>query len=267
MRVLVCGGAGYIGSHTCVALARGRPRHRRARQFLQQLRRCGRRAAELIGRPIRLVQGDIRDRDDLAKAFQGGIDAVIHFAALKAVGESCAQPLEYFENNISGSITLLQAMQARGRPEAGVQFVRHGLWRSRHRADHRECAAAGHQSLWPHQAGGRGHDPRLLRGRSRIQRGDPALLQSGRSASQRPHRRGPGRDAHQPDALRFAQVAVGRRDRLQVFGSDYPTRDGTGVRDYIHVVDLAEAHCRALDFDPGAAAARCSTWAPGAATA
>lgn len=250
MRILVCGGAGYIGSHTCVALGEAGHDIVVLDNFCNSSAAAVSRAAELIGRPIRLVQGDIRDRADLSRAFQGGIDAVIHFAALKAVGDSCVRPLEYFDNNISGSIALLQAMQAQGvrklvfsssatvygepdavpisesaplrvtNPYGRTKLVVEDMIRDACAAnpDFSAVILRYFNPVGAHPSGRIGEDPT----------GAPANLM--------PY---------------VSQVAVGRRDRVMVFGNDYPTRDGTGVRDFIHVVDLAEAHCRALEFDPG----------------
>ena len=250
MRILVCGGAGYIGSHTCVALGEAGHDIVVLDNFCNSSAAAVSRSAELIGRPITLVQGDLRDRADLARAFQGGIDAVIHFAALKAVGDSCARPLDYFHNNISGTIALLQAMESRGvrklvfsssatvygepdsvpiaesaplrvtNPYGRTKLVVEDMIRDTCAAnpDFSAVILRYFNPVGAHPSGRIGEDPT----------GAPANL------------------------MPFvSQVAVGRRDRVLVFGNDYPTRDGTGVRDYIHVVDLAEAHCRALEFDPG----------------
>ncbi|MCO5054654.1 UDP-glucose 4-epimerase GalE [Thermomonas sp.] len=247
MNILVTGGAGYIGSHTCVALLHAG----HAVTVIDNL--CNSRAEVLDrvqalgGRTLRFVQGDIRDRDALARAFEDGIDAVIHFAALKAVGESCAQPLRYFDNNIGGTIALMQAMEAAGaqqlvfsssatvygqpdrvpvkedaplrvtNPYGRTKLVMEQLigdW----------CAANPQASavllryfnpVGAHPSGLIGEDPR----------GEPNNLM--------PY---------------IVQVASGQRPQLRIFGNDYPTVDGTGVRDYLHVVDLADAHVKALDY-------------------
>ena len=250
MRILVCGGAGYIGSHTCVALGEAGHDIVVLDNFSNSSATAVSRTAELIGQPIRLVQGDIRRRGDLAEAFKGGIDAVIHFAGLKSVGESCARPLEYVDNNVSGTITLLQAMEAEGvsklvfsssatvygepdavpiaesaplrvaNPYGRTKLMVEDMIRDTciGNPDFSAMILRYFNPVGAHPSGRIGEDPT----------GAPANLM--------PY---------------VSQVAVGRRERLQVFGDDYPTRDGTGVRDYIHVVDLAEAHCRALEFDLG----------------
>ena len=246
MKILVTGGAGYIGSHTCVVLLQAGHDVTVIDNLCNSSAIALERVQELAGRPLRFVHGDIRSRTDLDKAFEGGIDAVIHFAALKAVGESCEQPLAYFDNNIGGTITLMQAMEAHGverlvfsssatvygepdsvpvredaplrvtNPYGRTKLVMEQLigdWCAA-RPDASAVLLRYFNPVGAHPSGRIGEDPR----------GVPNNLM--------PY---------------IAQVAVGRRERLQVFGNDYPTPDGTGVRDYIHVVDLAEAHARALE--------------------
>lgn len=246
--ILVTGGAGYIGSHTVVELmSRGE-----SVLILDNLCNSSPKVLDRIeaicGRRPEFVQGDIRDKALLARVFAGyGIASVVHFAGLKAVGESVAQPLMYYENNVYGSLTLLQAMA-----EAGVkQFV-----------------FSSSATVY-----GDPHDPRIVEdfplqpanpyGRSKLMveemlrdlaASDPAwriaILRYfnpvGAHAS--------GLIGENPSGIPnnlmpfIAQVAVGRRAELSIFGSDYPTPDGTGVRDYIHVVDLALGHLAALDL-------------------
>ena len=246
MNILVTGGAGYIGSHTCVVLLEAGHDVTVIDNLCNSSAIALQRVQELAGRSLRFVQGDIRSRDDLDRAFAGGIDAVIHFAALKAVGESCEQPLAYFDNNIGGTIALMQAMEAHGVeclvfsssatvygepdsvpvPEDAPLRVTNPYGRTKLAMEQLIgdwCAARPQASavllryfnpVGAHPSGRIGEDPR----------GVPNNLM--------PY---------------IAQVAVGRRERLQVFGNDYPTPDGTGVRDYIHVMDLAQAHARALE--------------------
>jgi UDP-glucose 4-epimerase len=247
VKVLVCGGAGYIGSHVCVALAE------RGHDFVILDNFCNssplvpERIREIIGRPVEVVHGDIRAKDAMASLLKGqAFDAVMHFAALKAVGESCAAPLAYFENNISGTISLLHAMRA-AKIDKLVFSSSATVYGSAENMPVREDAPL--QSTNPY-------------GRTKLVMeqliGDiciahpeftAAILRYfnpiGAHASGRI-----GEDpAGAPNNLMpyITQVAVGRRERLQVFGSDYPTRDGTGVRDYIHVVDLADAHVLTLE--------------------
>jgi len=247
MKVLVSGGAGYIGSHTVVELlAHGHEvvvvdNHANSSpQVLSQVARiCG------VGVPSVVL--DIRDADALDEVLAGaGFDAVIHFAALKSVGESWTQPLAYFDNNISGTISLLQAM-ARAQVRNLVFSSSATVYGVPDRSPIGEQAA-----LRPTNPYGRtklvaeellqeltGADPTfraaVLRYFNPVGAHPSGLI---------------GEDPHGvPNNLMpyVCQVAVGRQPRLNVFGSDYETRDGTGVRDYVHVVDLARAHVRALE--------------------
>ena len=248
MKVLVTGGAGYIGSHTCVALAARGYRPVVFDNLCNASAEAVRRVSELAGFEVPLVQGDVRDAQALDAVFaRERIDAVIHFAALKAVGDSVREPLSYFDNNIGGTIALLQAMRRAGvnrlvysssatvYGDADVVPVREDAPLSVTNPYGRTklvmeqligdvCAAdAGFGAMLlryfnpvgAHESGRIGEDPR----------GEPNNLM--------PY---------------IAQVAVGRRERLRVFGGDWPTPDGTGVRDYIHVCDLADAHVAALDY-------------------
>ena len=247
MNLLITGGAGYIGSHTCVLLLEAGHTVTVIDNLCNSSATALDRVQELAGKPLRFVQGDIRNRDALNRAFEGGIDAVIHFAALKAVGESCAQPLLYFDNNIGGTIALMQAMQDHnvnrlvfsssatvyGQPdhvpvtEDAPLRVTNPYGRSKLVMEDliRDCCAARPQlsavllryfnPVGAHPSGRIGEDPR----------GEPNNLM--------PY---------------IAQVAVGKREKLRVFGNDYPTPDGTGIRDYLHVMDLADAHLKAVDY-------------------
>ena len=247
MNILVTGGAGYIGSHTCVALLEAGHQVTVIDNLCNSNADVLTRVQALTGRSLRFVHGDIRNRDDLARAFADDIDAVIHFAALKAVGESGEQPLAYFDNNIGGTIALMQAMEARGvtrlvfsssatvygqpdhvpvkedaplrvtNPYGRTKLVMEDLIRD-WCASRPELSAVLLRYFNPvgaHPSGQIGEDPR----------GIPNNLM--------PY---------------IAQVASGQRERLHVFGNDYPTPDGTGIRDYLHVMDLADAHVKALDY-------------------
>lgn len=247
MRILVCGGAGYIGSHTCVLLAQRGHQVVIADSGVNSSPQVVPRLKRLMGAPVSLHRIDLRDRHALAGLFATQrFDAVLHFAALKAVGDSCRRPLEYFDNNIGGTIALMQAMQ-----DAGV----HRLVFSSSATVYGEPASvpvredAGLQVTNPY-------------GRTKLVaeqligdlcQAEPAF----RAANLRyfnpvgAHASGLiGEDpCGEPTNLMpyICQVAVGRRERLRIFGNDYPTVDGTGVRDYIHVVDLARAHVDALE--------------------
>ena len=248
MRILLCGGAGYIGAHTFVELvARGHDvvvADNLSNSSVLALARLER----ITGRKVEFHQVDMRDQAGMSQVFAGpAFDAVVHFAALKAVGESCERPLDYFENNISGTITLLQVMK-----QAGVRRL---VFSS-------SATVYGDPERVPVQ-----EDARLQvtnpYGRTKLvmEQLIEDLCQNDagfRAANLRyfnpvgAHASGLiGEDPSGiPNNLMpyICQVAVGRREKLQVLGGDYPTVDGTGVRDYIHVVDLARAHADALDY-------------------
>ena len=247
MKILVTGGAGYIGSHTCVVLLEAGHDVTVIDNLCNSSAIALERVQELAGRPLCFVQGDIRNRADLDRAFEGGIDAVIHFAALKAVGESCEQPLAYFDNNIGGTITLMQAMEAHGVDRlvfssSATVYGEPDAVPIREDAPLRVTNPYGRTKLVIEQLIEDWCKARPKAGAVQLRYFNPV----GAHPS--------GRIGESPDGVPanlmpyLTQVAIGARPLLQVFGGDYPTRDGTGVRDYLHVVDLAEAHVRALDF-------------------
>ncbi len=249
MRVLATGGLGFIGAHTCVELAREGSRLVIVDNLSNAKPSALARIRELApGADIEFVQADIRDAAALDRIFSAGdIDAVIHFAGLKAVGESAAKPLEYYDNNVCGTVALLLAMARRGverlvfsssatvygeperlpltedhRLQATNPYGRTKLMIDEIIADHAAARPAFRHAtlryfnpIGAHVSGRIGEDPR----------GVPNNLL--------PY---------------LTQVAVGRLPRLRIFGGDYATVDGTGVRDYIHVVDLASGHLAALRY-------------------
>jgi UDP-glucose 4-epimerase len=247
-RILVTGGAGYIGSHTVVALlAQG---HRVV--VVDNL--CNGKASVLArvealgGREVDgFYQVDVRDRHALGQVFgRHAIDAVIHFAALKAVGESLREPLRYYDNNVAGTIALAEAMAA-GNVRRLVFSSSATVYGDPARLPITEdCPAA----------------PANPYGRTKwmmehvltdLAHADPAwhivVLRYFNPVGAHPSGQ-IGEDPHGAPAnlMPFvSQVAVGRRAEVQVFGGDYPTLDGTGVRDYIHVMDLAAGHVRAVE--------------------
>jgi UDP-glucose 4-epimerase len=246
MRVLVTGGAGYIGSHTCVELLQAGI-HVVALDNLSNSREESlRRVGEITGQGVGFFEVDLRDRETLGEIFsQGHFDAVIHFAGLKAVGESVAHPLEYYDNNVQGTLTLCQAMA-----DAGVR----NLVFSSSATVYGDPASVPIREDFPVGA----TNPY---GRSKLfieeilrdlhvsdPRWNIALLRYFNPVGAHES----GRIGEDPNGIPnnlmpyIAQVAVGRLQRLRVFGDDYPTPDGTGVRDYIHVVDLARGHLAAL---------------------
>ena len=246
--ILVTGGAGYIGSHTCIELL-GAGHDVVVLDNLSNARKDSlARVSELSGRSFPFVEGDVRDRTSLDALFrEHAIDAVIHFAGLKAVGESVEKPLLYWDNNVGGSVTLLQAMAA-----AGVKTI----------AFSSSATVYGDPASVPIREDFPLGSPTNPYGRSKLvveqvltdlAMADPswriALLRYfnpiGAHAS--------GRLGEDPRGIPnnlmpyVSQVAVGRREALNVFGDDYPTPDGTGIRDYIHVVDLALGHVKAVE--------------------
>jgi UDP-glucose 4-epimerase len=249
MKVLVTGGAGYIGSHTTLVLLLAGydvvVLDNFSNSFPESLVRVG----KLAGKKPIVVEGDLNDEGLLKSIFteHAGIDAVIHFAALKAVGESTAHPLKYYHNNVSGSISLLQAME-----NAGVDDL---VFSS-------SCTVYGEPECVPldesHPIGGVSSPY----GRTKFQMEE--IIRDHSSANPNfkagvlryfnpvgAHPSGEiGEDPNGiPDNLVpfVCQVATGQREKLKVFGNDYPTRDGTAVRDYLHVADLADAHLKALE--------------------
>ncbi|MBU1222255.1 MAG: UDP-glucose 4-epimerase GalE [Gammaproteobacteria bacterium] len=247
LKVLLTGGAGYIGSHTAVeCLAAGHEVvvfDNLSNSSVKSLERV----AQIAGRPVDFVQGDIRDRAALRALFAGhAFDAVVHFAGLKAVGESVDKPLLYYDNNIAGSIALFEEMAA-----AGVKAVVF----SSSATVYGDPATVPITEDFPLSA----TNPygwsklfieQMLRDVARADAGwNIALLRYFNPVGA--HESGLiGEDPRGiPNNLMpfVAQVAVGRRPHLNVFGGDYPTPDGTGVRDYIHVVDLARGHVAALN--------------------
>ncbi|MDP3249866.1 MAG: UDP-glucose 4-epimerase GalE [Polaromonas sp.] len=247
--ILVTGGAGFIGSHTCVALAAaGIP-------FLVLDNFCNSRASVLerveriTGAPVAFIEGDVRNADLLQRVFtQYPINAVVHFAALKSVGESVREPLRYYDNNVAGTVTLLRAMQA-----ADVRTLVFSssatVYGEPESLPIREDAPLSTQN--PYGASKLMMEQVL----ADVEAAEPGLWRIARLRYFNPvgaHESGLiGEDPHDvPNNLLpyVAQVAVGLRERLSVYGGDYPTPDGTGVRDYIHVCDLADGHVAALRY-------------------
>ncbi|MBK7663932.1 MAG: UDP-glucose 4-epimerase GalE [Sterolibacteriaceae bacterium] len=247
MAILVTGGAGYIGSHTCVELMEAGERVVVLDNYSNSSPESLRRVAAIAGLTPFCVEGDLRDADCLRRVFaRNEIEAVIHFAGLKAVGESVAKPLLYYDNNVVGTIRLLEAMR-----EAGVRNLVFSSSATVY-GDPQRLPLTEDHPLSATNAYGRSKlmIEEILRDVSRSEAGwRVALLRYFNPVGA--HRSGTiGEDPQgMPNNLMpfVAQVAVGARERLSVFGGDYPTPDGTGVRDYIHVVDLAQGHLRALE--------------------
>jgi UDP-glucose 4-epimerase len=246
-KILVTGGAGYIGSHTCVELLNAGHEVTVFDNFCNSQPEAIARVEHITGKKIRTVNGDIRSRPALLLALrQSRATAVIHFAGLKAVGESVEKPLDYYDNNVVGTFRLLEAMAecristlvfsssatvygepqqlpltedhplSATNPYGQTKLVVEDMLRALFASDPtwRICILRYFNPVGAHASGQIGEDPR----------GTPNNLL--------PY---------------VAQVAVGRREHLNIWGNDYDTPDGTGVRDYIHVVDLARGHLKALE--------------------
>ena len=247
-KILVTGGAGYIGSHTCIALHQAGYDVVVYDNLSNSSIEAINRASKLAGQPIEFIEGDIRDAKLLKQVFaENDFFGVIHFAGLKAVGESVTKPLLYYNNNVSGTITLLEVMAEAnvknlvfsssatvyGDPEVlpidetSPRSCTNPYGQSKLTVEHILEDLAATNDGWnliplryfnpvgAHSSGQIGEDPNDI-----------------------------------PNNLMpyISQVAVGKLEKLSIFGNDYPTVDGTGVRDFIHVTDLAQGHVAALNY-------------------
>ena len=247
-KILVTGGAGYIGSHTCIALHEAGYDIVVYDNLSNSSRAAINRVSALIGQPIKFIEGDIRDTESLKKVFAAHhFFGVIHFAGLKSVGESVAKPLMYYNNNVSGTITLLEVMSEYdvknfvfsssatvygdpenlpineesprsctnpyGQSKLAVEYILEDLAVSDDRWN--LISLRYFNPVGAHSSGQIGEDPNDT-----------------------------------PNNLMpyISQVAIGKLEQLSIFGNDYPTVDGTGVRDFIHVTDLAQGHVAALNY-------------------
>ncbi len=253
--ILITGGAGYIGSHTALELLNAGYEVTVIDNLCNASRESLTRVEELTGKPVKFYEGDVRDGAMLDQLFENeSIDAVIHCAALKAVGESVQKPLLYYENNITGTLSLLQAMT-----KANVKRI---IFSS-------SATVYGDPDVVPITEDcpkGQCTNPygwtksMMEQIMTDVQKADPEwsviLLRYFNPVGAHES----GRIGEDPKGVPnnlmpfIAQVAVGKLPKLGVFGDDYDTPDGTGVRDYIHVVDLAKGHVKAIDYiltDPG----------------
>ncbi|PCC98404.1 UDP-glucose 4-epimerase GalE [Halopseudomonas pelagia] len=244
--ILVTGGAGFIGTHTCIKLVESGFAVLVLDNFSNSSPESLKRAEYITGKSIPFIEGDINDARLLDEIFaQHSIDVVIHFAGLKAVGESVQQPLRYYQNNVSGTLVLCDAMQ-----RVGVK----NLVFSSSATVYGDPASLPVRESSPTSATNPYGRSKLMIEEllADLHRADPewniALLRYFNPVGAHPS----GRIGEDPGGIPnnlmpfIAQVAVGRREHLTVFGGDYPTPDGTGVRDYIHVMDLAAGHVQAL---------------------
>ncbi|MBP5330335.1 MAG: UDP-glucose 4-epimerase GalE [Lachnospiraceae bacterium] len=257
MSILVTGGTGYIGSHTVVELLNAGYDTVVIDNLCNSSKESLKRVEELTGKTVKFYEADIRDRAALDRIFaENSIDSVIHFAGLKAVGESVAKPVEYYDNNICGTLTLIEAMR-----DAGVKNI---VFSS-------SATVYGDPAFVPITEECPKGNPTNPYGQTKsmleqilsdVYRADNSwnviLLRYFNPIGA--HKS--GRIGENPNGIPnnlmpyITQVAVGKLDHLNVFGNDYKTHDGTGVRDYIHVVDLADGHVCAikkLDENPGLA--------------
>ena len=246
-KILVTGGAGYIGSHTCLELLNAGHEVVVLDNLSNSSKESLNRVQALASKSLDFIQGDILDQNILNQIFNTyQIDAVIHFAGLKAVGESQQIPLTYFENNISGSISLVQAMQRAGvfrlvfsssatvYDEANISPLNEDMPTGMPSNNYGYTKLIVEQLLQKLSASDDRWSIALLRYFNPV--GAHKSGQIGEDPQGIPNNLMPF----------VTQVAVGRREKLSIFGDDYDTVDGTGVRDYIHVVDLANAHLCAL---------------------
>ncbi len=248
MAVLVTGGAGYIGSHTAIELLESGKEIVIIDNFYNSCPKVLDRIKELANKDFHFEECDIRDREALDKVFEKyDIDSVIHFAGLKAVGESCQKPLLYYENNISGTVTLCEAMAAHGVKKI-VFSSSATVYGEHNKSPLKETMVAGgttnpygttkffiEQILTDLAKSDSEWGVCILRYFNPI--GAHISGRIGESPNGIPNNLMPY----------ITQVAEGKREFLSVYGNDYNTHDGTGVRDYIHVVDLAKGHLKALD--------------------
>lgn len=248
MSILVCGGAGYIGSHTCIELINAGHNIIVADNFANSSPESIHRVEKLVGQKILLCRTDICDEKQVEKIFKEhhDIKTVIHFAGLKAVGESVKKPLEYYQNNIVSTLVLLRVMKRHGVNRL-VFSSSATVYGNPERIPIDEEASTGNttnpygstkcfieQILRDICAADPNMNVALLRYFNPIGAHESGLI--GEDPNGIPNNLVPY----------IAQVAVGKLEKLHIFGADYPTHDGTGVRDYIHVVDLARGHVAAL---------------------
>ncbi|SHG61448.1 UDP-glucose 4-epimerase GalE [Massilia sp. CF038] len=246
MQILVTGGLGYIGSHTCIALVEAGYTPVVLDNLSNSQLDVRERVAAITGNELQFIEGDIRDTHALDTVFEKfEIGAVMHFAGLKAVGESVAEPLRYYDNNVSGTVSLLSAMHQNG-VKTMVFSSSATVYGDPHTVPITEAFPLGATNPYGRSklmieeimrdlfASDPGWRIALLRYFNPVGAHESGLI--GEEPSGIPNNLMPY----------IAQVAEGRREKLSVYGADYPTVDGTGVRDYIHVVDLAEGHVRTL---------------------
>ncbi|MBU4485457.1 MAG: UDP-glucose 4-epimerase GalE [Candidatus Delongbacteria bacterium] len=246
MKILITGGAGYIASHTNVELLKENYELVLVDNFCNSVYESVKRVEEISGKKVKFYEADLKNYSELEKVFEAEKDiyAVIHFAALKAVGESVEKPLEYYENNISGSLNLYKCMKKYG-VKNFVFSSSATVYGDPEEVPVKETARIGATNPYGHtkammeqilldSAKAHGWNVVILRYFNPVGAHESGLI---------------GEDPEYPNNLLpfVSQVAAGIREKVVVFGDDWNTPDGTGVRDYIHVVDLAKAHVKAIE--------------------
>lgn len=247
MNILLCGGAGYIGSHTIIELDKAGHNVVVVDNLVNSNPKALERVGKIIGKEIKFYKADVRDRQAMTKIFEENqLDAAIHFAGLKAVGESVAKPLEYYENNMNATFVLLDVMRQHGCKNiifssSATVYGDPAIIPITEECPKGQCTNPYGQTK-----------SMLEQVMMDVQKADPewnvVLLRYFNPIGAHPS----GTIGENPNGIPnnlmpyITQTAVGKRQELGIFGNDYPTPDGTGVRDYIHVCDLAAGHVAAL---------------------